>query len=944
MKKSIRFALLIFITALFSCPVNAQIFQWAQGTGGSSTETGDAIATDHDGNSYVTGKFRYGDFGSFSLTSTSAFVDIFIAKYDSSGTCLWAKRAGGPGNDYAYDIAIDSAGNCYVTGQISAGGPCDFDTTHLTSHGQADIFVAKYDANGNCIWARDAGGGFDDIGYAIDLDAAQNVYITGECASSAIFGTHGASAGAIVAQYSSTGSCNWVRSFANSGDSGNGLAVDSAGNCYFTGEFQGTAAFGPFTLTSAGSLDFFVAKCNNAGTCLWAKRAGGTSFDVGNAIVIDRNGNSYVTGYYAGTINFLCNTFTNSSTGFEIFIVKYDSNGNCQWATRAIGGNGGWGMDLVLDSANNFYITGWYQQTFTFGSFTLTSTGGMDIFLAKYSPSGTCLGVASAGGTGTDKGHGISVDGVGKIYITGEFSSTAQFGSFTLVASSSTDIYIAKYDLCNAAPMPPLSITGSTMVCNGSSNSYTASPIAGATSYTWTLPGGWTGSSNSNSITSTAGNTGGTITVTANNACGSSPVQTLAVTVNTNPAMPGAISGAATICSGSNNTYSITPVAGATSYTWTIPPGWTGTSTADSISTTANATSGNITVTATNSCGTSPAQTVAVTVNTNPAMPGAISGATTICSGSINTYSITAVAGATSYTWTIPSGWTGTSTTNSISTTANATNGNITVTADNTCGTSPAQTVAIAVNTNPATPGAISGTATICSGSINIYSITAVAGATSYTWTLPSGWTGTSTTNSISITANATSGNITVTADNTCGTSPAQTLAVNVNLLPVVSYVQTPSTACINWSPIPLSAASPAGGNYNGPGVTGNQFDPATAGMGTHNVVYTYTDTNGCANSATQEIVVDLCSGINQSSDSNDLAVFPNPCIGTFTVILSRPEPSQLIVTNILGEWIYFTQLQEGKNEIDLSKQVPGIYFVTIKSENRIETKKIIKE
>src|ERR1044072_3343733 len=105
MKKVRYIALLIFNAMLFSFQLNAQNFQWVHGTGGTGTESGDAIATDHDGNSYVTGTFRYGNFGSFTLTSTGSFLDVFIAKYDSSGNCLWAKRAGGPGNDYAYDIA-----------------------------------------------------------------------------------------------------------------------------------------------------------------------------------------------------------------------------------------------------------------------------------------------------------------------------------------------------------------------------------------------------------------------------------------------------------------------------------------------------------------------------------------------------------------------------------------------------------------------------------------------------------------------------------------------------------------------------------------------------------------------------------------------------------------------------------------------------------------------
>ncbi len=340
-------------------------------------------------------------------------------------------------------------------------------------------------------------------------------------------------------------------------------------------------------------------------------------------------------------------------------------------------------------------------------------------------------------------------------------------------------------DLCeNTTPAAPEAISGTSTICSGTLNTYSIATVVGATSYTWTLPGGWTGTSNTISIDATASATSGDILVTANNTSGSSAAQTLAITVNSIPAQPGTISGNSTICSGNLNTYSIASVAGATDYTWTLPGGWTGTSTTNSIDATASATSGDISVTANNSCGSSAAQTLAITVNSMPAQPGTISGTSIVCSGGLDTYNITAVAGATSYTWTLPGGWTGTSTTNSIDATASATSGDISVTANNTCGSSTAQTLAIGVNSIPAQPETISGTSTICSGSLNTYTITTVAGATSYTWTMPAGWMGTSATNSIDATASATSGDVSVTANNTCGSSTAQTLTITVNSIP----------------------------------------------------------------------------------------------------------------------------------------------------------------
>jgi hypothetical protein len=169
-----------------------------------------------------------------------------------------------------------------------------------------------------------------------------------------------------------------------------------------------------------------------------------------------------------------------------------------------------------------------------------------------------------------------------------------------------------------AAPAAPTSIVGNNSVCTNSSYVYSVNPVQGATSYTWTLPNGWTGNSTSDTIQVTVGPNGGTITVTASNVCGSSNATTLAVVVDTAaPAQPSVIIGDTTVCQNSTQTYSAFS-AGATSYTWTLPNGWTGSSTSDSIQVSAGSNGGTITVIANNGCGSSAPQTLAITVNPLP--------------------------------------------------------------------------------------------------------------------------------------------------------------------------------------------------------------------------------------------------------------------------------------------------------------------------------------
>jgi hypothetical protein len=258
------------------------------------------------------------------------------------------------------------------------------------------------------------------------------------------------------------------------------------------------------------------------------------------------------------------------------------------------------------------------------------------------------------------------------------------------------------------------------------------------------------------------------------------------------PSTPGTISGISSQCpSLIEQIYSISPVSGANGYNWSVPAGWsiTGGAGTETISVTTGTTGqgGTVTVTAFNACGTGASNSLAVTVgNGAPSTPGIITGTTPVCPGITTlTYSIGAVANATTYTWTVPAGWsiTAGAGTISITVTSGTGGGDITVIAANDCGNSAPQIKPVVVNPGiPATPGTITGTATVCPGITGlVYSIAAVPNATSYTWSFPGGWSITSGSNTISptVTSGANSGNITVAAVNSCGSSSAsQTISI----------------------------------------------------------------------------------------------------------------------------------------------------------------------
>ena len=231
--------------------------------GGINSDIGNSIAVDGSGNVYVTGYYQgTATFGGIAKISVGS-NDIFVAKYNSSGNMQWVQSAGGPSIDIGQSIAVDGSGNVYVTGYYN--GTATFGATTITSAGSSDIFVAKYNSSGTLQWVQSAGGTNADSGYSIAVDGSGNVYVTGYYYGTATFGaTPITSAGGgdiFVVKYNNSGSVQWVQSAGGTNaDSGKSIAVDGSGNIYVTGYYYGTATFGATSITSAGFSDIFVAR------------------------------------------------------------------------------------------------------------------------------------------------------------------------------------------------------------------------------------------------------------------------------------------------------------------------------------------------------------------------------------------------------------------------------------------------------------------------------------------------------------------------------------------------------------------------------------------------------------------------------------------------------------------------------------------------------------
>ena len=472
MKKTIFTILILLLPTSLSA-------QWAIKMGGTNTDQGKSMVVDESGNTYITGNFQgTADFdpgnGIYNLISNGA-VDIYLAKYAPDGSFIWAKNIGGVNIDVANSIAIDGSGNLIITGYFRS--TVDFDpgngTYNLSSIGQDDVFFAKYSPDGSLIWAKSFGGTSYDIGKSIFVDGSGNIYITGYFEATADFdpgpGTHtiinnSGGRDIYIAKYASDGSFIWANGFGNTPwDFGNSIAADGNGNSYITGVFEGTVDFDPgagiHNLTSNGSADIFFAKYSSDGSFIWAANFGGTSSDYGESVFIDGSGNLYITGGFQGTADFDPSGVTQNLTSagnLDIFFAKYSSDGSLIWANRVGGTDSDFGSSLVVDGNGNSYITGAFRDTVDFdhgsGTSNLISNGNYDIFFAKYAPNGNFIWANGMGGTSIDQGNSIAIDESGNIFVAGNFKYTVDFdpgiGTFNLTAGGSTgsdDIFIAKY-------------------------------------------------------------------------------------------------------------------------------------------------------------------------------------------------------------------------------------------------------------------------------------------------------------------------------------------------------------------------------------------------------------------------------------------------------------------------------------------------------------------
>jgi beta-propeller repeat-containing protein len=465
--------------------------------GGSNFDVGSGIAVDASGNAYVTGYTLSTDFpttpGAFQTAHASGgSYNAFVTKLNPAGSAplVYSTYLGGSVNDAGHRIAVDAAGNAYVTGYTRSTDfpttPGAFQTTF--QGGFDDAFVTKLNSTGSAppVYSTYLGGNDQDEGLGIAVDAAGNAYVTGTTRSTNFPTTPGAfqatpggngNDDAFVTKLNPTGSAPLVYStyLGGSGvDGGYGIAVDAAGNAYVTG-FTSSTDFpttpGAFQTANQGIVgNAFVTKLNPTGSAplVYSTYLGGGSDDQGLGIAVDAAGNAYVTGDTQST-NFPTTpgAFQSAFAGLltDAFVTKLNPTGSAPLVySTYLGGNmSDVGAGIAVDAAHNAYVFGYTHSTnfpTTPGAIQSANQGGYDAFVTALNPLGTAPLVYSTylGGSNDDFGFGGTVDTLGNAYITGDSESTnfpTTPGAFqTAHAGGLRDAFVAKIANITCAPKP----------------------------------------------------------------------------------------------------------------------------------------------------------------------------------------------------------------------------------------------------------------------------------------------------------------------------------------------------------------------------------------------------------------------------------------------------------------------------------------------------------
>ena len=432
MVRRMTLMVILGVCAVLAAPTGTQAetpysVAWTQQLGTTDNDYSESVTIDGAGNVYISGST-----GGIMGVTNAGYEDAFLTKYDPTGAMLWTQQLGTSSSDYSNSVAVDSAGNAFISGYTTGNLGGD-------NAGSYDAYLAKYDPGGRLLWTQQLGTSNWDLSYSTAVDSAGNAYISGYTKGN-LGGANAGGQDAFLAKYNPAGNLQWMRQLGTvGGDQSRSIAIDGADNAYISG-FTSASLDG----LNAGGYDAFLIKYDPAGNLQWTRQLGTSSHDFSYSVAVDGTDSVFISGFTDGAL------VGTSAGGRDAFLVKYDAAGNLQW-TRQLGT---WSSDssysVAIDSDGNALISG-----HTWDSLGGANAGGQDTFLAKYSPAGDLLWARQLGTTTNDYTYAVAIDSAGNAFISGY-----TLGSLGGPNAGGSVAFLAKYEVPEPATLGLLSLCG----------------------------------------------------------------------------------------------------------------------------------------------------------------------------------------------------------------------------------------------------------------------------------------------------------------------------------------------------------------------------------------------------------------------------------------------------------------------------------------------------
>lgn len=380
------------------------------------------------------------------------FLFIFFSLFSSlvAQDWAWAQHFGNTGNESASDMVELADENLLFTGSFSE--TIAINGQSFTSIGKEDIYLQKTDHEGRLIWIQVAGGDDIDETHGLGTDQEGNIYWTGTYWKSINFDGQTLSSGSgakaiFLAKYNPDGQVIWAKTFTASGlKAVNDMAVDDQGNVFLTGYFGGDFNLPDTVLSAKGEADFYALKLNTNGDFEWVTVGGESGFIRGTNIQLNRTGEVVISGYYKGQIALTGDTIQTNTSDNDVFVAQLRSDGTPLWLRKAGGVHEDYSTGLAVDESRNIYVCGYYYGVLNLGNGVEVQASGFNdnFFMLKYGPDGTPLWAKTFGGDGL--AHAVDIQYQdGELLLGAYFKEAFIINTMTLNADTDFDSFILNF-------------------------------------------------------------------------------------------------------------------------------------------------------------------------------------------------------------------------------------------------------------------------------------------------------------------------------------------------------------------------------------------------------------------------------------------------------------------------------------------------------------------